>query len=70
MSRLSQLRRMNPDFDKAIARGESWALKRAFQIEEIDRPTRLNPEREFDGQPHHHCEDCPFPEGCVVCDLQ
>ncbi len=71
MSRLSMLQRLNPDFAKALAKGERWALETAGQVDAIDHPARRHPERSRneDGKPHHHCSKCPFPEGCVVCDL-
>jgi hypothetical protein len=65
------LQKLNPDFAKALAKGERWALQTAGQVDAIDRPTRRHPERAKDegGKPHHHCSKCPFPEGCVVWDL-
>ena len=70
--RLRLLRAMNPDFAKAEARGEQWAIQQADMVRGIDgQASRRYPERVLkeDGQPHKFCGSCPHPEGCITCDL-
>jgi hypothetical protein len=70
--RLRMLREMNPDFARAEARGEPWAMIQAEMVRGIDgQASRKYPERarNEDGKPHNHCGSCPHPEGCMHCDL-
>ena len=73
MSRLSQLRALNPEFAAALAHGESWALKHADAVNGLDgMATRKHPERAFkeDGVTRRNwCGSCASKQGCVMCDL-
>ena len=70
--RLRMLRSMNPEFAKAEARGEKWALQQSEIVRGIDgQASRRHPERapQEDGRPRNWCGSCPHEEGCVMCDL-
>lgn len=70
--RLRLLRAMNPDFAAAERRGERWATRRADVVRGFEgKSYRRYPERAFqeDDGPRNHCGSCPFPEGCMQCDL-
>ncbi len=72
MSRLSMLLEMNPDFMKAFARGEDWAIRRARAVNALDDPTTdfdFDGLREPDGMKKNRCGSCPYRDGCMVCDL-
>lgn len=63
------LQRMNPEYAEALRKGKKWAVEHARQCECINNGVR-HPERKFTGKPRKHCSQCPFPEGCVMCDLE
>ncbi len=71
--RLNLLMQMNPDFAKAVAKGEKWAVQRVEAIRALDGyPTsRRFPERDRQetGRKQNWCGSCPFVDGCMVCDL-
>ena len=71
--RLETLLATNPEFQQAYNNGEKWARDHAQMVLGIDGAAdRRHPERVLkeDGQtPKRLCSGCPFPEGCMTCDL-
>lgn len=60
----------NPDYAKALAKGEPWALKHARRCDSLNAGEPEGFRREFDGKPRKWCGGaCISPEGCVVCTL-
>ena len=55
-------------FKKAFDDEESWAIDRATTLRNIGSGAR-HTERVFSSKPKKHCSRCPFPEGCIMCDL-
>lgn len=66
----SLLQELNPEYAKALARGEPWALKHAGQCESINRGEPEGARRQFDGKPRKWCGgSCPNKKGCITCAL-
>ena len=60
----------NPEYAKALASGESWALKHMGRIRSMNTGEPEGYRREFDGEPRKWCGgSCPFKNGCVTCTL-
>ena len=68
--RLDLVMQLNPEFAKAYAKGEQWAIRHAEAVRGIDGlASRRFPERDFQKGPRNWCGSCPFRDGCMVCDL-
>ena len=59
----------NEDFAKALERGEKWAVDHLHKSEELNNGSSCAFERKFDGEKRRWCSKCPFPDGCVMCNL-
>lgn len=71
-NRLDLVILMNPEFAEAFSKAEPWSVQYADEVKAIDgQGSRKYPHRrrKEDGEPHRFCGGCPFPEGCVSCDL-
>lgn len=64
------LMRLNPEYARALARGEKWALDHAERCRSLNAGEPEEMRRKFDGKPRKWCgEACDSPDGCVVCTL-
>jgi len=67
----SALLAANPEYAEALARGESWALKHAGQVDSFNSGEPEGMRRKFDGKPRKWCGgSCPHKNGCVTCTLE
>ncbi len=61
---------LNPEYAKALARGEHWALKHAERCRSLNAGEPECLRREFDGKRRRWCgAACSSKKGCVVCIL-
>jgi ATP-dependent protease ClpP protease subunit len=64
------LQALNPEYTKALWRGEKWALDHAKRCESLNAGEPEGFRRPFDGKPRKWCgAACTSPEGCVMCTL-
>lgn len=61
---------LNPDYAKALARGEPWAIEHTLLCESLNAGEPEGFRRKFDGVPRKWCGvSCTSQEGCVTCTL-
>ena len=62
---------MNPEFAKALAKGEKWALDHMETCRSLNAGESEASRRKFDGKRRKWCgASCPSKKGCVVCTLE
>ncbi len=62
---------LNPDYAKALARGEQWAFDHAQRLESLGRGEPESHRRKFTGERKKWCgAACSSREGCVTCILE
>ncbi len=61
---------LNPEYAKAVARGELWALRHQEQCRSLNAGEPEGMRRKFTGEYKKWCGgSCPYEKGCITCTL-